>query len=434
MPEQSHTVDEVFGVSRDLPLNYVARESVDNKLVDNLSRGSHLVIYGTSKQGKTSLRKHCLKDSDYVVVSCQNRWSLAETHAAILKECGYTVRQSSSKTVSGSHKITANFEGKGGVPFIAEAKGGGGYEHQRMQSATESRAPIELDPSDVNDIVRALAEISFDKFIVLEDFHYLPDETQRDMAFSLKAFHEKSKITFIIVGVWREENRLIAYNGDLTDRVFAVDVDDWPAASLREVVRAGEQLLNVQFTEPFINGLLRGCFESVHIVQEVCRRCLRAEGVFETQEMLREVGAATDVALLIKQVVDEQGGRYNGFIMNFADGFQQTDLEMPKWIIYVILNSSVEQLRDGLRLREISRLIKAAHPKGEDLNNGNITQALISASSLQLKKNIRPIIVDYDTTNRNLQVVDKSFLIWLASQDRAELLSDLDLSVAKQTG
>ncbi|RUO89275.1 hypothetical protein D7Y11_31175 [Corallococcus sp. AB018] len=432
MPEQIHTVDDVFGVSRDLPLNYVTRESVDTKLMDNLSRSSHVVIYGTSKQGKTSLRKHCLKDTDYVVVSCQNRWNLAETHASILKECGYTVRQSSSKTVSGSHKITANFEGKGGIPLIAEAKGGGGYEHLKTQSATESRAPIELDPGDVNDIVRALNEINFNKFIVLEDFHYLPDETQRDMAFSLKAFHEKSKITFIIVGVWREENRLIAYNGDLTDRVFAVDVDDWTATSLKEVVRAGEQLLNVQFADLFIEGLLRGCFESVHIVQEVCRRCLRAERIFETQATLREVGGSTDVARLIKQVVDEQGGRYNGFIMNFADGFQQTDLEMPRWIMYVLLKSSVDQLRDGLRLREISRLIKSAHPKGEDLNNGNITQALVSASSLQLKKNIRPIIVDYDTTNRNLQVVDKSFLIWIASQDRDELLSDLGLSVTEE--
>jgi hypothetical protein len=428
MLEKSHTIDEVFGVSRDLPLNYVSRETVDSKLIDNLARRSHLVIYGTSKQGKTSLRKHCLRESDYVVVSCQNKWNLAETHAAIFKECGYNVRLSSSKTVTGSNKITVNFEAKGGVPIIAEAKGGGGYERQDSNSETDTRKPIELDPSDVNDIVRAMIEIDFQRFIVLEDFHYLPDETQRDMAFSLKAFHEKSKITFIIVGVWREENRLIASNGDLTDRVFAVDVDQWPEESLREVVQAGEHLMNVSFNGRFVDQLVSSCFESVHIVQEVCRRCLREEGIFETQKSLRdEVGASTDTARLIKQVVDEQGGRYNGFIMNFADGFQQTDLEMPKWIMFVLLNSTVEQLRDGLRLREISRLIKASHPKGDDLNNGNITQALISASSLQLKKNIRPIIIDYDTTNRNLQVVDKSFLIWFASQNRAELLADLDL-------
>ncbi len=429
MPEQTHTVDEVFGVSRDLPLNYVTRDVVDTKLIDNLSRDSHLVIYGTSKQGKTSLRKYCLKDTDYVVVSCQNRWNLAETHAAILKECGYSVRQSTSKTVSGSNKITASIGAKGGIPLVAEAKGESTFENQSAHSDTESWSELELDPSDVNDIVRALVGIGFKKFIVLEDFHYLPDETQRDMAFSLKAFHEKSKITFIVVGVWREENRLITYNGDLTDRVFAVDVDAWTSISLREVIESGGQLLNVQFSEQFIGDLLGNCFDSVHIVQEVCRRCLREEGIFKTQDNLCDVGVSADVIKLIKNVVDDQGGRYNGFIMNFSDGFQQTDLEMPKWIIYALLSSSVEDLSDGLRLREISQIIKAIHPKGQDLNNGNITQALQSASSLQVRKSIRPIIIDYDTTNRILQVVDRSFLIWLTSQDRAELLSELGINI-----
>ena len=38
------------------------------------------------------------------------------------------------------------------------------------------------------------------------------------------------------------------------------------------------------------------------------------------------------------------------------------------------------------------------------------------------------IIIDYDTTNRNLQIVDKGFIIWLASQDRAELINDLSMT------
>ena len=337
MPKPIYTVDEVFGVSRDLPKNYVTREEVDTKFVDNLSRGSHIVIFGTSKQGKTSLRKYNLRDEDYDVVSCQNRWTLAEAHAAILKECGYTVRQSASKTVTGSHKITATFEGKGGLPFVAEAKGATGYEGQRTDTNTETRQPIELDPGDVNDIVRALNEIGYTKFIVLEDFHYLPDETQRDMAFSLKAFHEKSKITYIIVGVWREENRLITYNGDLTDRVFAVDVDAWTPELLTKVIRTGEDLLDVQFHSDFVSALLAACFDSVHIVQEVCRRCLRAEGIFQTQDKPTSVGVGANVPEMIAAVVDEQGGRFNGFLMNFADGFQQTDLEIPRWIVFVIL-------------------------------------------------------------------------------------------------
>jgi len=38
----------------------------------------------------------------------------------------------------------------------------------------------------------------------LEDFHYLPMETQQTFSHVLKAFHENSKITFIVVAVWRE--------------------------------------------------------------------------------------------------------------------------------------------------------------------------------------------------------------------------------------
>ena len=113
--------------------------------------------------------------------------------------------------------------------------------------------------------------------------------------------------------------------------------------------------------------------------------------------------------------------------MNFADGFQQTELEMPKWVIYALLSCPVEKLEAGLRLRQISRIIKSSHPQGEGLNNGNITQILTVASSLQNKKNIRPLVIDYDGTNKNLHVVDKGFLIWLGSQDRRILLEDLGL-------
>jgi hypothetical protein len=37
-----HTADEVFGISRDLPLNYVDRMNVDEKLIENLTRQKHL--------------------------------------------------------------------------------------------------------------------------------------------------------------------------------------------------------------------------------------------------------------------------------------------------------------------------------------------------------------------------------------------------------
>ena len=42
-----------------------------------------------------------------------------------------------------------------------------------------------------------------------------------------------------------------------------------------------------------------------------------------------------------------------------------------------------------------------------------------------------PIILDYDQTNLRLNVVDRGFLIWLANQDRNELLDLADLPVVE---
>jgi hypothetical protein len=128
---------------------------------------------------------------------------------------------------------------------------------------------------------------------------------------------------------------------------------------------------------------------------------------------------------LIKEIVDDQAGRYLAFITNFSEGFQQTEYEMYKWLAYVVVVSEKADLERGLRRLQISNLIKEKHPMGSQLNEGNITQALQNAASLQVQKNIRPIICAYDQTTRVFNVVDRSFLIWLDYQNRAELLSEI---------
>lgn len=55
-----HRLSDVYGISRDLPLNYVPRDGVDGVFVESLTRDKHIVVYGSSKQGKTSLRKYNL--------------------------------------------------------------------------------------------------------------------------------------------------------------------------------------------------------------------------------------------------------------------------------------------------------------------------------------------------------------------------------------
>jgi hypothetical protein len=282
MPEVINKTADVFGVSRELPLTYVEREHVDNKLLDNLTRDKHIIIYGSSKQGKTCLRKHCLQDDDYIHVQCQNNWDISKLNEQILKAAGCEVEATHSKTIDGKSKLQV--KAKAGFKlFGTGSELEGGSEGERGNSETRTYEPLQLDASDPNDLVRALKAIEFSKFIVLEDFHYLPQESQEQFAFALKTIHEASKITFIIVAVWREENRLIVYNGDLAGRVISVDADSWSTENLLKVFSEGEALLNVQFPAAFKLALIKLSLNSIYIVQDCCYKACKENGVVETK-------------------------------------------------------------------------------------------------------------------------------------------------------
>lgn len=426
MSRTVHTLDEVYGVARELPANYVTRTTVDEAFVDALTRDQHIVVYGSSKQGKTCLRKYNLRENEYAVVTCSNKWTLAQLNSAILKAVGYVVEGASTRTVSGDLKVNARLNAGFNVWF-GKADAEAGTEVAEGSKTDVTTAPIELDASDVNDVVDALEAAMAPQFLVLEDFHYLPEETQRDFAVALKAFHEDSRYSFIVVGVWLDENRLVQHNGDLTGRVITIDADKWSSDDLLRVIEGGEALLNIEFDNEFKESLLDGCFESIWVVQESCRKACEDAGIRQTQDDLTHISG--NAGELIKSAVDAHSARYNGFIVNYCLGFQTTALEMHRWLLYAVLKASALELERGLLYGDLRVTIDGVHP-ASPINPGNLTQALLSTASLQVgKMAIKPIILDYDQTNRRLNVVDRSFLIWLEHRDRAELLTLADLPV-----
>ncbi|MEW6168905.1 MAG: hypothetical protein AB1651_14600 [Pseudomonadota bacterium] len=421
-------LSEVYGVARGIPLTYVARAYVDDKLVNSLSRDKHIVIYGGSKQGKTCVRKHSLKDEDYVVVQCGSSTTRIQIYEMLLKHAGVSLRVTDTTTVSGTKTVEVTAGGKGGLPFLAEASGEakGGYE--RANEDTREATSIEIDPSDANDVIRALKLAQFKKFVVLEDFHYLSEEVQREIAFDLKAFHEKSEIVFMVVGVWLESNKLVLYNGDLAGRLVPVDADRWEAADLEKVITAGEPMLNIEFPKPVRQEILALCQANVGVLQETCYRLCEKEGVFQTAKDKKLVGTVDNVRDIVKSIGAEQAGRYQKFLEEFAEGLNKTELEMYRWIAYVVVTSNAADLKKGLKLATLHRRMNQVHPKrrGQLLQN-NVLQALENVAKVQHKYHVKPVILDFDQTENQLRVTDSGFILYIASQDRNDLLERIGL-------
>lgn len=252
-------------------------------------------------------------------------------------------------------------------------------------------------------------------------------ETQNDFSIALKAFHENSKFTFLIVGVWLEENRLIALNGDLAGRVKSVNADKWENEELIKLISDGEYLLNILFSDEFKQKLIKESLQNVYVVQEVCYHICLENNVNQTHNGNQLVLDCSKLEKYLDNVVSQHSGRYSKFISTLVEGFQPTELEMYKWILYTIIVSEEDELESGLRRSTINELITKKHPRGGDLNPGNLTQALTSIASLQVRSGITPIIIDYDSTTKKINVVDKGFIIWLHNQNIEDILKECGL-------
>src|SRR4051812_17077993 len=78
---------DVFAITPKKLQTYVER-GADEDFRRCLKDGQHIVLHGSSKQGKTSLRRRYLSEDKSIVVSCQSDWALPDLYVSILKRAG----------------------------------------------------------------------------------------------------------------------------------------------------------------------------------------------------------------------------------------------------------------------------------------------------------------------------------------------------------
>lgn len=426
MEYQINKLAEVYGNSRQIPLTYQTRDKIDTRFINDLNRNKHIVLHSGSKQGKTCLRKHHLKEGDCICIQCTRDMPMQSLYENILKKAEIEFKVSSEITTKGTHKISAKLSAEGSIPLIAKGKGEGGYDYNSEKGNTSSYKFLEIDPEDPNDIVRILKMNNFDKLIVIEDFHYLDEDVQRQFSFDMKIFHESSNIVFVIVGVWLESNRLIVYNGDLSGRITNINVDEWQQEQLEKVILEGFPLLNISFPEDVIKEILKIGKNNVGIVQELCYRICENNDIWDTIEDNLVIGTVEEVKEIAKTITDDLAPRYLTFIRKFSEGLSVTELEIYKWIMYVILNTKYSILKKGLAPNKILNKIKQKHPKKDKVQLSHINQALERVHKVQSKHRLQPFILDY--SNGELVVTDTSFLNFIETRPIEGLIQEININ------
>ncbi|MEO9511606.1 MAG: hypothetical protein ABJN84_01630 [Flavobacteriaceae bacterium] len=418
---------EVYGVSNEEVDSYIERSEVDDLFINGVSQNKHIIVFGSSKQGKTALTNKHLKEDELLRINCVPESRPVDIYKSILRQSRIEFE------VEKSTQTSIGFDGKGGfkakvkIPLIADAQvDAGGSTDKRTTKTTKSKI-IEYNLELPQDISEILNSISFNKRIVLENFHYLDEETQRELAFHLRNF-EDYNILFVILGIWREKNRLAQYNGDLQDRLIEIPVEPWLSEDFRRVAIEGEPLLNVSFND-IIENLIEGSFDSIGVFQELCKETCFAAGVIETQ---------TDMVILKKEhlisavnkKMDDYSGRHirsiESFIEQKAKSSDKTPLYLAYYFVSILLSESFQDIVKGMRRKQIQEKIQAIHHRPDDVRPSDMSNFLHNIKESQIKKRITPPIFDYDMSVRTLKVIDSTFYFFLRNYNCDELLEELD--------
>lgn len=276
------------------------------------------------------------------------------------------------------------------------------------------------------DISELLISLNFSKRIILENFHYLQEEVQQQLAFDLRIF-EDYNILFIILGIWRERNRLSQYNGDLVDRVIEIPVEPWEAGDLRRIVNIGMPLLNASF-EHVVDDIISSCFDSVGVFQEICKESCYAAGVTGTSKTLTYI-TKDNVQTAITKKLGDYSSRHirclESFIEQVAKSSDEIPLYIPYYFIKVLLNEPFNEINKGLKRKYLHEKIKEIHHRANDVRASDMGYFLKTLVQNQLKKRISPPIFDYDLSTRSVKIIDSTFYFFLKNCDRKEILDEL---------
>ena len=244
----------------------------------------------------------------------------------------------------------------------------------------------------------------------------------------LRAFQELG-VRFVILGVWREQNRLAQFNGDLLDRTIEIPVEPWSEDDFKRVADAGSLELNIALGEDLVDDTIDASFSSIGVFQELLKHICTSAGVLNRGVLRRRIEDAEHLRNAIQVKTRDYGARHERALNAIAAGLvsggikgDQLPLYLPYYLVRVILTHGFDGIANGSRKQVLWDWIREIHHRGADVRSNDMTNLLGGLANLQSVKAISPPIFAYDAQQRMLQVVDSTFYFFIKHADANEVV------------
>jgi hypothetical protein len=367
-----------------------------------------------------------------LLVSLTPKTQLTDIYQTVLSKAG--VRLSSSTTEKsgneGTVSITARL--KALIPVFGSAEGETSGSLKTIEGSETKFEEINANISLPQTVADLLNRVRSRKWVILENFHYLTDEVQQQFAFDLRAFQELG-VKFVILGVWREKNRMAQFNGDLLDRTIEVPVEPWLEDDFRRVVDKGSPYLKIKFDDALINSVINASFSSIGVFQELLKHICLYQKVKQTQPEIVEIKDEESLKDAIRVKTEDYAARHQRALEAISTGHPNSGgakgdlppLYLPYYLVRTILEHGFDGIAKGAKKSALWDWIRAIHHRGENVRSNDMTNLLSGLSNLQSVKAISPPIFAYDAQQKALQVVDSTFYFFIRNANTADVLDSL---------
>lgn len=278
---------EVFVAGGMPSVTYVDRVALnlEKGLRSEIREGYKVIcVTGPTKSGKTVLTRHVLGRDKSALVNGGQVGSSEEFWTLLLQDLSLPETES----VSGSGELSA------GIKYLisVQAKASEGA----VQTFSNNNKRTILEYMRQNDLA-----------LVVDDFHYLPTEVQREVVRSLKSEIFEGLIA-ILIAVPHRAFDAIGVEREMEGRFAQVEIPSWDRNELIEIAAKGFPYLGMKVDEQTEREFAKEANGSPLLMQRFCGRLCDHYDVEETLKFSKQFNPSDETKKAIFEVVAKQFG------------------------------------------------------------------------------------------------------------------------------
>lgn len=406
---------EVFGIHKNV-MTYVERDHVDRLFKMALHSEKQILVYGASKQGKTALvSKYCGYDEN-IVYQLTPETELIDIYQGVLKQAGIALKTEVTEGTGESSSLKLRAKIIASIAMFGKASAETDFQASENKTKSVKYEEVPFNISQPQDIANLLKRAKNEKFVILENFHYLTYENQKRFAFDLRAFQELG-VRFIILGVWRERNRMLQFNGDLLDRIQEIPVEPWDKSDFKKIVDKGSNLLNIGFSDELLDHTCDLAFSSVGVFQDLLLGICLASEVYKKQDRFKHLSRTDSLDLIVAEKTTSYGDRHKRALEAIASSTKNRGHEKFYYcIVDIILEGGYSKIADGIHLNTMFESLKS-RSKQNNFKVRMVKNSLMSLHRVQADKDIMPPVLYFDENAELLSISDSTLYFYLKNSD-----------------